>query len=1200
MNVFTDELIPSVSDLYTPDSDARPGYDFAGWYTLPIGGKLVTANDITEDKDYTFYAHWTRNGDNICTLDDGTTMLCPLGETLPVPHDEYQTFGHVNEIANVPNDQYRDYQYATYEISKYLVIDYAEVDGVIYHPYDEYTIGVNPTITLHYASETIYPVDLDTEVNQDDVDAWFGEEGYVFDGWYTDPEGGARVFTVSDEGNTNVYAHYRDENAPTYHVTIERLDNSIIEADVSVGTKIKLEQDKYIYSAYTDLYDDDYSSISVVTTNFIHTADKYMVGGLLKSAGSIITINQDTIIRAYETNVTREILDYKEPERDGFVGYYDDIDFSHKIDFNTASENNFPGVGYAHYEPEIPEGYVRVDFDENIYAVPMGEELDLPDGQTKDSDYFYILLYFGKINKEPVWLYLQTDYTFTGYTVNGVSYNAGDTVVANTDLVIRSVYSGSTDYDDGTKDEFNVTYPNIPVFEDLETQPSEWLIDVENNIAVEDVSSIKENTSLYAKYSGSATIYIDNEPYEEVAVGTLYTLPTNTTNKDSEILSTVTFNHNDADNTVTTSNVYKVYTPDGWLINDTAYTSGKKYTVNGDVYLVSNYKETITAAKFPKNPYKENARFDGWYTLDNGQGEKVTTYDGEDDLTLYGYFVEQAHIVDPATGEEEIVDKGTKITLETLDDKEEKSVNITFNYNYTGAPDPKVVTITTQEKFKGWLINGVHYDAGSEITVDEDITRQAEYELVINNKNLPNDPERTGYSFMGWYNSPIKLIAKLVDVTEIVTPTTVYAQWNEFDSETEVRLTWDGVVTIHNKGEEISLVKDGQNTTELIAEVTFRMNNPLYSDMIYKINRETSVDHLVINDTDYEASGTYTLNEDTVITTVYTESITYPNMPVINDDAFIGFYTTPTGGDKVNSMEGITQNTIYYAHWTEETVPVDIDGEIIDVPKGTTKKLEEGKVKPLDIIALTLEYNAGVDKEVTFTRTYLFDHYLINDVVYYPGQEYTYNEATTIRSIYTETDTNSFVGTYNDNWDIGGYVDPVGYITGWYDTTNLVDLDTVTGVSSELDGKTLLAHYALDGSVNVYIDSMDPYEQAIGRHTLIDPTLTLTLDVPDADTFEVIFDYNNGTGNTTTVEVGRTYTFHHFTADGKGEYQRDSEYDFGKDTYIRSEYSIAYTYPNTPENTNPNFKGWYTRPVGGEEISLTNITEATTVYAQQK
>ena len=127
---------------------------------------------------------------------------------------------------------------------------------------------------------------------------------------------------------------------------------------------------------------------------------------------------------------------------------------------------------------------------------------------------------------------------------------------------------------------------------------------------------------------------------------------------------------------------------------------------------------------------------------------------------------------------------------------------------------------------------------------------------------------------------------------------------------------------------------------------------------------------------------------------------------------------------------------------------------------------------------------------------------------------------------------------------------------------------------------------------------MDPYEQAIGRHLLIDPTLTLVLDTPESDTFNVVFDYNNGTGDKTTVEVGRRYTFHHFTADGKGEYQRDSEYDFGKDTYIRSEYTITYTYPQTPTNSNPNFKGWYNRPVGGQEIDLNNITEATTVYAQ--
>ena len=49
--VFGDNKVVTNVTLETLSSDIYPGYDFAGWYTLPIGGNVVTASDIVEDKD---------------------------------------------------------------------------------------------------------------------------------------------------------------------------------------------------------------------------------------------------------------------------------------------------------------------------------------------------------------------------------------------------------------------------------------------------------------------------------------------------------------------------------------------------------------------------------------------------------------------------------------------------------------------------------------------------------------------------------------------------------------------------------------------------------------------------------------------------------------------------------------------------------------------------------------------------------------------------------------------------------------------------------------------------------------------------------------------------------------------------------------------------------------------------------------------
>ena len=51
------------------DPAPSDGYEFAGWFTLANGGKQITADTIVSDaKDHTLYAHWTRETISV-TLD---------------------------------------------------------------------------------------------------------------------------------------------------------------------------------------------------------------------------------------------------------------------------------------------------------------------------------------------------------------------------------------------------------------------------------------------------------------------------------------------------------------------------------------------------------------------------------------------------------------------------------------------------------------------------------------------------------------------------------------------------------------------------------------------------------------------------------------------------------------------------------------------------------------------------------------------------------------------------------------------------------------------------------------------------------------------------------------------------------------------------------------------------------------------------
>lgn len=79
----------------------RKGYAFAGWYTLPEGGTLVTKDTVVNStSDHTIYAHWNVNNYNVTYDPNGGTVeqkgkTITFGQTygdLPVPKREGYDF----------------------------------------------------------------------------------------------------------------------------------------------------------------------------------------------------------------------------------------------------------------------------------------------------------------------------------------------------------------------------------------------------------------------------------------------------------------------------------------------------------------------------------------------------------------------------------------------------------------------------------------------------------------------------------------------------------------------------------------------------------------------------------------------------------------------------------------------------------------------------------------------------------------------------------------------------------------------------------------------------------------------------------------------------------------------------------------------------------------------------------------------------
>ena len=80
--------------------------------------------------------------------------------------------------------------------------------------------------------------------------------------------------------------------------------------------------------------------------------------------------------------------------------------------------------------------------------------------------------------------------------------------------------------------------------------------------------------------------------------------------------------------------VTKSYTPNGWIIDGVHYDDYASITPTKDITVIPDYIETINGAEFPSNPSRDNYEFMGWFTEETS-GEKVTSYDGENDIILH-------------------------------------------------------------------------------------------------------------------------------------------------------------------------------------------------------------------------------------------------------------------------------------------------------------------------------------------------------------------------------------------------------------------------------------------------------------------------------------------------------------------------------------------------------------------------------------
>ncbi len=858
-----------------------------------------------------------------------------------------------------------------------------------------------------------------------------------FIGWFTEPHGGVEVTTLEGiERDITLYARYNNEHVTIY---IDNVANPVLygeEFTLPAGTS---KSDKSITFTLDYNYDnriEDYT----ISTSYEFTG--YEMDGNNYEAGYTFEATEDKYVTS-KYNLTNEFTpEYTEPDREGYVfnGWFDG---NEKVNVSglTADSEEIDGKTLIASWTEVSANDVIITYDGETRVVPIGTKLsELGDSPIKPSAETFTV-YIDRNNGSFIIdeYEITKSYSLDKVYINDEELNEND-YTFNEDATVTTTYTANYE-------------PNI--FEGLSSDISGIFTEAVGGVKVENYDNVNDGDTLYYQYGETHTITVDGEVIATVPHGAEYSLPVNSKPKAIENIAEVTFDYGD-DRDPYVTYVRKRYNANGWSINGEPYSNNEKIIVNEDIVLDREYYETVQGVDFPRTPKRSNYRFDGWYY----NNEVITSYNGDEDITINANWIKQIVITYLDDGTVDIVDTGTTMVFDPKEDKEEEFHNITFKYNYEGCPEDKVVRISSHDHFIGWLVNSTdEYDDGDEITFVNNSTVKARYEKVISNKNLPEDPVRDGYDFLGWYDGKNIENSNKVDITKVAKTMTVYGQYKVSGEHV---VFFDGTRYTYTDATSVDTESEGfiSDTKENVVTLTLDYQNPSIDNesIAYTISSE------FVNWTD-ENGETYGKVVDLTnvpdgmhFTSNYvTDEFTPVDLNEFNPDVndFIGWFTDRVEGEQVVTYDG-ESNATYYAHYGEiKQVVVTIDNEVTVYSVGETFNLPASKSKADDEIVITFDPQNG---EESFTRSivtsYTFTGFrLVSDNVLYAGEtQFTANEDMTFNSEYTSS-------TVGATWPEDPEKENYAFL-GWYthqeDGMEVFNFDGITSNTS------LYAHYTTD------------------------------------------------------------------------------------------------------------------------------------------
>lgn len=213
----TFKIITTGSTYGALPTPTRSGYTFEGWYTSPSGGVQVTSNTLVESAfNSTLYAHWSETKQTYILFfdpDGGSLSInskeVVLGDyygELPTPYREGYEFEGWWTGRNGTGSRRWSGKYVTTQSDETVYAHWSLIDTRIKVHLD--TNGGPDHGFIYYFSEgDSYGSLPSTE--------WVG---YTFEGWYTKPTGGTKIYSTTrliQNFEHTLYAHWtKEEESP--------------------------------------------------------------------------------------------------------------------------------------------------------------------------------------------------------------------------------------------------------------------------------------------------------------------------------------------------------------------------------------------------------------------------------------------------------------------------------------------------------------------------------------------------------------------------------------------------------------------------------------------------------------------------------------------------------------------------------------------------------------------------------------------------------------------------------------------------------------------------------------------------------------------------------------------------------------------------------------------------------------------------